>query len=95
MSFITYWLYAKDKKAAQNNDWRIPEKTLHILELLCGWPGALVAQSRLRHKSKKTSFIMVLWIMIVLNCMAFMWIFTPAGAEFISEIVGAFVGLFS
>ena len=31
-------------------------KTLHWLEFLGGWPGALIAQRVIRHKNKKTSF---------------------------------------
>ncbi len=51
--------YAIDKWKAEADDWRIPEKTLHILELLGGWPGGIVAQKRLRHKNRKFSYQMV------------------------------------
>lgn len=95
MSLVTFAFYYKDKKAAQNGAWRTPEKTLHILALCCGWPGALLAQSRLRHKSQKKSFIVVLWASIILNCMLFMWTFTPNGAQFVSDIFAAVLGLFS
>jgi uncharacterized membrane protein YsdA (DUF1294 family)/cold shock CspA family protein len=54
-SLITYALYAKDKSAAQDGTWRTPESTLHFFSLIGGWPGALIAQSKLRHKSKKIS----------------------------------------
>ena len=67
MSVITVCAYGLDKYKAQKGLWRIPEKTLHILELCCGWPGALLAQRLLRHKSYKKSFRIVFWIMVVLN----------------------------
>ncbi|WP_353805552.1 DUF1294 domain-containing protein [Pseudoalteromonas sp.] len=35
-----------------------------------GWPGSLIAQQWLRHKSKKRSFIAVLWLTIIANCSA-------------------------
>ena len=56
LSAVTFVRYALDKSAANNDRWRTPENTLHLLGLLGGWPGALVAQGQLRHKSKKTSF---------------------------------------
>ena len=49
---ITFFAYSVDKSAAQENEWRISEKSLHILSLIGGWPGALLAQVFIRHKSK-------------------------------------------
>ena len=56
MSGVAYSLYAYDKKAAQRGQWRISEQTLQQVALLCGWPGALIAQTRLHHKTVKTRF---------------------------------------
>ena len=67
MSVITFCAYGLDKFKAQKGLWRMPEKMLHILELCCGWPGALLAQRLLRHKSYKKSFRIVFWAMVVLN----------------------------
>ena len=55
-SLLTFIMYAVDKSAAQKGSWRTQESTLHLLSLAGGWPGALVAQQKLRHKSKKQSF---------------------------------------
>ncbi len=78
-SLITYRFYAKDKKAAIKGDWRVPEKTLHGLALCCGWPGALIAQARLRHKTKKVSFLVVFWITVLANSAAFVWLHSSQG----------------
>ena len=43
MSSLTYVVYGFDKRAAQKGQSRISEKTLHLLSLFCGWPGALIA----------------------------------------------------
>ena len=51
--------YAADKSAARAGRWRIPESTLLMLGLCCGWPGGIVAQQWLRHKSVKPSFRMM------------------------------------
>ena len=67
LSGLTYLIYDMDKKAAQQGKQRIPEKNLHLLALLGGWPGALLAQQKLRHKSAKTEFQQVFWATVVLN----------------------------
>jgi len=70
MSAITYLVYWFDKRAARAQRRRTPEATLHILELLGGWPGALLAQSQLRHKTRKTRYRAVFWAMVALNLIA-------------------------
>ncbi len=70
MSVVTFCVYALDKYKAKKGTWRTPERTLHVLELLCGWPGALAAQQILRHKSYKKSFRFVFWLMVLLNLAA-------------------------
>jgi uncharacterized membrane protein YsdA (DUF1294 family)/cold shock CspA family protein len=52
-SVAAFIVYALDKSAAQRQQWRTQESTLHLLALIGGWPGALAAQQLLRHKSKK------------------------------------------
>jgi uncharacterized membrane protein YsdA (DUF1294 family) len=67
MSLLTFVVYALDKSAAQAQRWRTAESTLHLLALACGWPGALLAQQWLRHKSAKRTFRAVFWATVVLN----------------------------
>lgn len=67
MSVLTFKLYANDKFQAQNKRWRTPENTLHLCELLGGWPGAFIAQRRLRHKNRKTSYQTVFWSIVALH----------------------------
>lgn len=63
-SILQYWC---DKHNAQNGAWRIPEKQLHAVELFGGWPGALLAQQLLRHKTKKTSYQAVFWLIVLVH----------------------------
>lgn len=74
MSLITWFAYRIDKRAAQGDLRRIPERTLHLLELTGGWPGALMAQSLLRHKNRKRSYQFVFWIVVAMNLGALIWI---------------------
>jgi uncharacterized membrane protein YsdA (DUF1294 family)/cold shock CspA family protein len=69
-SLITYSCYSRDKKAAETAGWRTPESTLHLLSLVGGWPGALIAQVLLRHKTRKPSFLVGYWFTVIVNCIA-------------------------
>ena len=78
-SVIAFIMYAIDKAAAKSGAWRTPESTLHWLSLIGGWPGGLVAQQVLRHKSRKQSFRTVFWVTAILNCAVYAWLLTPIG----------------
>lgn len=78
-SVITLFAYAFDKAAAVRGDWRTPESTLHFLALVGGWPGALLAQQLLRHKSTKAEFRLVFWATVALNVAAFVLLLWPQG----------------
>ncbi len=80
-SLLTFIMYFLDKSAARKGAWRTKESTLHLLSLVGGWPGALVAQQKLRHKTQKLSFRYVFWLTVFLNCGAFIWLFTTTGTE--------------
>ncbi|AEQ96839.1 integral membrane protein [Xanthomonas oryzae pv. oryzicola BLS256] len=69
-SLVTLLIYAMDKSAAQRNQWRTPEASLHLLALIGGWPGALLAQEIFRHKCSKAAFQMTFWITVALNVSA-------------------------
>lgn len=55
MSIVAWVSYGIDKKAAANKAWRVSENTLHLMELVGGWPGVYLAQRVFRHKTRKTS----------------------------------------
>lgn len=70
MSALTYWVYVGDKLKAELNAWRTPEATLHWLELLGGWPGALVAQWQIGHKNRKATYQIAFWFIVLLHITA-------------------------
>jgi len=81
-SLLTFLIYAMDKSAAKRGGWRTKESTLHMLSLIGGWPGAAIAQQKLRHKSKKESFRIVFWFTVAINIGVFTWLHTPNGVVF-------------
>ena len=80
LSLATFLAYALDKSAAVAGRSRTPEKILHLFGLAGGWPGALLAQQLLRHKSSKRAFQTVFWITVTLNCGALAWLASSYGA---------------
>lgn len=87
ISLITFAIYYKDKAAAINGAWRTPENTLHLFALLCGWPGAIVAQQTLRHKTQKQRFRFIFWLTVCLNLSAFSWLHTTAGSHLLATYI--------
>ncbi|MGD8217897.1 DUF1294 domain-containing protein [Pseudomonas thivervalensis] len=67
VSVVAFLLYWSDKRKARVDAWRTPENVLHALELAGGWPGALLAQQLFRHKTRKVSFQVVFWFIVLLH----------------------------
>jgi uncharacterized membrane protein YsdA (DUF1294 family) len=67
VSLTAFLLYRHDKQQAGAAGQRIPEKWLHAVELLGGWPGALLAQQIYRHKTRKVSFQVVCWLIVLVH----------------------------
>lgn len=74
MSGVSYFMYWADKSAAQNDARRTPEANLHLVDLLCGWPGALLAQQQLRHKTVKQPFVALFWLTVLINIASVAWL---------------------
>ncbi len=69
-SVAAFVLYRTDKAAATRGAWRVSESTLHVVSLLGGWPGALLAQRVYHHKTRKQPFQRVFRITVVVHCLA-------------------------
>lgn len=87
LSVLTFAVYAADKAAARADQWRTPEKTLHLLALAGGWPGALIAQEWLRHKSVKPAFRAVFWATVTANVAAFLVLGSPYGRPLLAALL--------
>jgi uncharacterized membrane protein YsdA (DUF1294 family)/cold shock CspA family protein len=88
MSVFAFIAYGFDKAAATSGRQRTPEATLHGLGLLCGWPGALLAQRVFRHKSRKRAFQSTFWGTVIINIIILM----PLVSDIPSGILRAAIG---
>lgn len=84
MSAISIALYCYDKVAAiLGSRYRVSERTLHLVSLLGGWPGASVAQQVFQHKCSKRPFLQDFLTTVVVSSVLY------AGAyKFVSDIPG-------
>lgn len=73
-SIATFSAYKHDKEAAQVGARRTNEQALIILGLIGGWPGALVARHRFRHKTRKVAFRIGYWFSVGLNVAGLAWL---------------------
>lgn len=73
MSVLTLTAFAIDKRAARAGTERIAERTLHAMELLGGWPGALVGMRLVRHKWRKRGYVGTLAAIVTAHVGAWAW----------------------
>ncbi len=78
MTLVTFIMYGVDKSKAKKGRWRIPEKTLLLFAACFGGLGAFLGMRIFRHKTKHTSFKI-----IVPMCMILQFIIITAGAYFL------------
>jgi len=89
LSTLMYQLYVYDKRQARHYAWRVPQTILHLGELAGGWPGAFVAQKRLRHKSSKKSYQSIFWgVILIYQVAGFDMVFDNRYSKEIWEVMG-------
>ncbi|HEV7741359.1 MAG TPA: DUF1294 domain-containing protein [Pseudolysinimonas sp.] len=86
LSVITFGSYAIDKSAARLKRRRVAETTLILLGMFGGWPGAILAQQLLRHKTAKLSFRAVFWVSVLINVFVFVALNAPGVAQSIADV---------
>lgn len=88
MSAVSHIAYVLDKDAAgKPRRQRTPEATLHMLDLLGGWPGALIAQQQSRHKTVKASFQAAFWFTVLANLAGAAWLVRSGVAEALTRLL--------
>lgn len=70
INVATFVLYGYDKAVAGGEQTRVPERVLHLAELLGGTPAAFVGQRVFHHKTQKSSFQVKFWLIVVVQVLA-------------------------
>jgi uncharacterized membrane protein YsdA (DUF1294 family) len=52
-----------------------------------GWPGGLIAQRVLHHKSSKKSFLLTYWLMVLLNIGGLFMLISPKSMQFFQTLL--------
>jgi len=65
-SLIASLVFIYDKNAAISAKRRIPERTLHLLELFGGVFAVVVLMYLIRHKNRKSSYYFVTYLILIL-----------------------------
>jgi uncharacterized membrane protein YsdA (DUF1294 family) len=74
VNFVVGSLYFWDKIIAGRGKFtRVPELVLHSLALLGGSPIALVSQKLFRHKISKKSFVVIYWLIVLVQVGLVVW----------------------
>jgi uncharacterized membrane protein YsdA (DUF1294 family) len=64
---VTFFLYYYDKNQAGISGYRVSERTLMILAALGGSPAAFIAQRMYRHKTRKATFQLMFWLIVLVQ----------------------------
>jgi uncharacterized membrane protein YsdA (DUF1294 family)/cold shock CspA family protein len=86
-SLLCFLIYTLDKTAAREGRWRVSESALLLLGLIGGWPGAIVAQQVLHHKTRKRSFQAAFAGSIIVNVALFVLYTSPLYAAIVQTVV--------
>jgi len=79
MSLVSVAMHIWDKHQAVRGGWRVKEKTLHSIELIGGWPGAILITRSINHKVAKPRYMWTLYSYAALHALgwfALLWIAT-------------------
>ncbi|MEE4278530.1 MAG: cold shock and DUF1294 domain-containing protein [Halieaceae bacterium] len=87
-SIVTFLAYYIDKSAAKRGGRRTAEQTLHVFSLIGGWPGALIARHRFRHKTRKQPFRTMFWLTVVGNVVGLLWLLSSQAASELRSTLG-------
>ena len=90
VSGVAFIAYGLDKSAANAGRQRTPETTLHVLGLIGGWPGALLAQRVFRHKSRKLAFQHTFRVTVVVNVAVLMLLASDTGHAWLRGMLAAY-----
>ena len=75
ISLVSVIITIKDKRAAVNHKWRVPEATLMLLGFLGGAEAMFLTMKIIRHKTKHLKFMLGLPAEIILHIALILFLF--------------------
>jgi uncharacterized membrane protein YsdA (DUF1294 family) len=72
-SVLAFLAMGLDKSKASRGKRRISEMTLHMFELLGGWPGSMLGQRTFHHKTHKLTYQAVFWGIVCVHLVLIAW----------------------
>lgn len=66
INLIAILSFSIDKSQAKNNKRRVPEKILHLLELIGGVFGIMVFMYVIHHKSSKWQYYIITYVILII-----------------------------
>ena len=67
INILSFLIFGVDKAKATKNKWRIPEKYLFMITFFGGSIGSLLAMRQFRHKTQKSDFLSVIYLIIIIQ----------------------------
>ncbi len=64
---VTFLVMLFDKLQASSHSRRVSERTLFILTFLGGTPAMVFSMYTIRHKSRKLSFQLMVWLILLIH----------------------------
>lgn len=95
MSIVSCLAYAADKQAAKDKRWRVSDGQFHLVAIMGGWPGAIIAQHLFNHKKSKLRFRRWFWATVMLNCLVVAFTITPWGRPYLDTVATFIKDFFS
>ncbi len=74
-SIVSALMHYADKRRAARGARRIPERSLHSMEMVGGWPGALLATRMIHHKTSKPRYMWKLYAIAAMHVIGWMLLF--------------------
>lgn len=67
INLLGFFVMGIDKQKAKKGLWRIPEKTLFTVAILGGSIGSIAGMQTFRHKTKHTSFVVGMPVILLIQ----------------------------
>lgn len=78
INVLTFIVMLIDKLQASNRSRRVRERTLFMLTFLGGSPAMLFSMYTIRHKSRKPSFQLIVWLIFLLQLATVIYLLDPS-----------------